>query len=235
MQTFVGTSGYSYKEWKGTFFPDDLPVSEMLRFYSSRFSTVEINNTFYRMPSAAMLSKWSEQVPATFVFALKAPRSITHQRLLHDAGDSLAYFWKTAGALGPQLGPALFQMPPFFKKDIPRLRDFLRQLPEGCRAAFEFRHPSWFAEDTYEALKAAGAPLCLADTDEQEPPLVATGGWGYLRLRRSDYDADRLRLWAQRIQAQPWERAYVFFKHEEEGKGPRLASQFKEALLASQP
>ncbi len=232
MQTFVGTSGYSYKEWKGSFFPEDLPASEMLRFYGTRFSTVEINNTFYRMPNASMLSKWAEQVPAEFVFALKAPRSITHQRQLNDAGDALGYFWKTARALGAKLGPVLFQMPPFFKKDLPRLRDFLRLLPEDCRAAFEFRHESWFAEDAYDALAAAGAPLCLADTDDQEPPMVATGRWGYLRLRRSDYDAPRLRLWAERIRSQPWESAHVFFKHEEEGKGPRLAAQFNEALRA---
>jgi uncharacterized protein YecE (DUF72 family) len=232
MQTFVGTSGYSYKEWKGSFYPDELPAAEMLRFYAGRFQTVEINNTFYRMPSSAVLSKWSEQVPETFVFVLKAPRSITHQRQLNDASDPLAYFWKTARALGSKLGPTLFQMPPFFKKDVARLRDFLRQLPEGCRAAFEFRHPSWFDEEIYQTLKAAGAPLCLADTDEQEPPLVATGGWGYLRLRRSDYDPAKLQLWAQRIRSQPWESAYVFFKHEEEGKGPHFAAQFTEALRA---
>jgi uncharacterized protein YecE (DUF72 family) len=230
MRTFVGTSGYSYKEWKGSFFPEDLPASQMLGFYAGRFNTVEINNTFYRMPAPAMLSKWGEQVPEAFVFALKAPQSITHRRQLNDAGDTVAHFWKTARELGPKLGPVLFQMPPFFKKDIGRLRDFLRQLPEDCRAAFEFRHPSWFADDVYDALKTAGAPLCLADTDDEEPPLVATGNWGYLRLRRSDYDAARMRTWAQRIRSQPWESAYVFFKHEDEGKGPQFAAQFNEAL-----
>jgi uncharacterized protein YecE (DUF72 family) len=230
MRTFVGTSGYSYKEWKGTFFPDDLPASKMLGFYAGRFNTVEINNTFYRMPAPAMVAKWAEQVPEAFVFALKAPQTITHRRQLNDAGDAVAFFWKTARELGPKLGPVLFQMPPFFKKDIGRLRDFLRQLPEDCRAAFEFRHPSWFADDVYDALKTAGAPLCLADTDEEEPPLVATGNWGYLRLRRSDYDAARLRTWVQRIRSQPWENAYVFFKHEDEGKGPQFAAQFNEAL-----
>jgi uncharacterized protein YecE (DUF72 family) len=230
MRTFVGTSGYSYKEWKGTFFPEDLPASKMLGFYAGRFNTVEINNTFYRMPAPAMVAKWAEQVPEAFVFALKAPQTITHRRQLNDAGDAVAFFWKTARELGPKLGPVLFQMPPFFKKDIGRLRDFLRQLPEDCRAAFEFRHPSWFADDVYEVLKTAGAPLCLADTDEEEPPLVATGNWGYLRLRRTDYDAARLRAWVQRIRSQPWENAYVFFKHEDEGKGPQFAAQFNEAL-----
>ncbi len=178
MRTFVGTSGYSYKEWKGTFFPEDLPASKMLGFYAGRFNTVEINNTFYRMPAPAMVAKWAEQVPEAFVFALKAPQTITHRRQLNDAGDAVAFFWKTARELGPKLGPVLFQMPPFFKKDLGRLRDFLRQLPEDCRAAFEFRHPSWFADDVYDVLKTAGAPLCLADTDEEEPPLVATGNWG---------------------------------------------------------
>jgi len=230
MRTFVGTSGYSYKEWKGNFFPEDLPASKMLGFYSGRFNTVEINNTFYRMPAPAMVAKWAEQVPETFVFALKAPQTITHRRQLNDAGDALGFFWKTARELGPKLGPVLFQMPPFFKKDLGRLRDFLRLLPEDCRAAFEFRHPSWFADDVYEVLKAAGAPLCLADVDDEEPPLVATGNWGYLRLRRTAYDAERLRTWVERIRAQPWESAYVFFKHEDEGKGPQFAAQFNEAL-----
>src|SRR5262249_26829592 len=150
---------------------------------------------------ASMLSKWTAQVPEAFVFVLKAPRSITHQRQLHEAGDVVAYFWKTAQTLGPKLGPALFQMPPFFQKDVLRLRDFLRQLPEGCRAAFEFRHRSWFADDVYEALRVAGAPLCIADTDEQEAPVVSTASWGYLRLRRSNYDQAGLRVWAQRIQS----------------------------------
>lgn len=230
MRTFVGTSGYSYKEWKGNFFPEDLPASKMLGFYSGRFNTVEINNTFYRMPAPAMVAKWAEQVPETFVFALKAPQTITHRRQLNDAGDALGFFWKTARELGPKLGPVLFQMPPFFKKDLGRLRDFLRLLPEDCRAAFEFRHPSWFADDVYEILKTAGAPLCLADVDDEEPPLVATGNWGYLRLRRTAYDAERLRAWVERIRAQPWESAYVFFKHEDEGKGPQFAAQFNEAL-----
>src|SRR3982074_2038562 len=130
MRTFVGTSGYSYKEWKGSFYPEDLPASQMLGFYSGRFNTVEINNTFYRMPAPAMLSKWAQQVPEAFVFSLKAPQSITHRRQLTDAGATLGYFGKTARELGQKLGPVLFQMPPFFKKDIGRLREFLRLLPE---------------------------------------------------------------------------------------------------------
>jgi uncharacterized protein YecE (DUF72 family) len=226
MRAFVGTSGYSYKEWKGTFFPADLAASEMLHFYAEKFSTVEINNSFYRMPSAEVLTRWSEQVPDRFVFVLKAPRRITHQQQLHEATESVSYFWKAAGSLGPKLGPVLFQLPPFLKKDLPRLRAFLAQLPEGCRAAFEFRHSSWFDADTFEALRAARAALCLADTDEQEPPVVATADWGYLRLRRTEYSEAQLHLWAERVRAQPWKEVYVFFKHEDEGKAPRLAAQF---------
>src|SRR6266849_1819839 len=158
MRTFVGTSGYSYKEWKGSFFPDDLPASKMLGFYAARFNTVEINNTFYRMPAPAMVAKWAEQVPEAFVFALKAPQSITHRRQLNDAGDAVAFFWKTARELGPKLGPVLFQMPPFFKKDLGRLRDFLRQLPEDCRAACEFPHRCWCADAVYDVRKTGGEP-----------------------------------------------------------------------------
>jgi uncharacterized protein YecE (DUF72 family) len=187
----------------------------MLHFYAEKFSTVEINNSFYRMPSAEVLTRWSEQVPDRFVFVLKAPRRITHQQQLHEATESVSYFWKAAGSLGPKLGPVLFQLPPFLKKDLPRLRAFLAQLPEGCRAAFEFRHSSWFDADTFEALRAARAALCLADTDEQEPPVVAT----------ADSEA-QLHLWAERVRAQPWKEVYVFFKHEDEGKAPRLAAQF---------
>jgi uncharacterized protein YecE (DUF72 family) len=230
MRAFVGTSGYSYKEWKGTFFPADLATSEMLHFYAEKFGAVEINNSFYRMPSAAVLAKWSEQVPQRFVFVLKAPRRITHQQQLHEAGDSLSYFWKAAGSLGPKLGPVLFQLPPFFKKDLPRLRAFLSQLPEECRAAFEFRHPSWFEAEVFDALRARGAALCFADTDEQEPPLVPTAEWGYLRLRRTDYSDSQLHLWADRVRRQQWKEVYVFFKHEDEGKAPRFATQFAPLL-----
>ncbi|HME90932.1 MAG TPA: DUF72 domain-containing protein, partial [Myxococcaceae bacterium] len=211
MRTFVGTSGFSYKEWKGSFFPSDLPSSEMLRFYGERFNSVEINNSFYRMPSSAVLGKWAEEVPSEFVFVLKAPRSITHQKQLHQAGDGLAYFWKTAQSMGPKLGPILFQLPPFFRKDLPRLRDFVRLLPDGCRAAFEFRHSSWFDEEVYEALRSVRVALCAADTDELEATLVPTTEWGYLRLRRTDYGEPLLRSWAERIRSQPWSDAFVFF------------------------
>lgn len=232
MRLLVGTSGYSYKEWKGSFYPEDLPDAEMLRYYASRLTTVEINNTFYRMPTTALLEKWAAEVPASFTFVLKAPQRLTHRKRLNDCADDLRFFLETASVLGERLGPVLFQLPPFFKKDVPRLRDFLALLPQDRRAAFEFRHASWFDDETYETLRAGRAALCAADTDEsgeQGPPLVAMGGWGYLRLRRADYSEPDLAGWVQRVKALPWREAFVFFKHEDAGKGAQLAERFSAA------
>lgn len=230
MRVRVGTSGYSYKEWKGNFYPEGLPESEMLRFYSGRFPTVEINNTFYRMPSRQILARWSEETPEGFTFVLKAPQRITHQGRL-TGGDALTYFLGAASAMEAKLGPVLFQLPPFFKKDLERLKRFLSLLPRDHRTAFEFRHESWFEEEVFAALSGGGAALCAADTDEAEAALVPTAAWGYLRLRRADYDDASLTAWAARIRSQPWGEAYVFFKHEEKGRGPELAARFA-ALLA---
>jgi len=218
MRAFVGTSGYSYKEWKGSFFPADLPASQMLRFYGERFNTVEINNSFYRMPSGSVLAKWVEEVPSTFVFVLKAPRSITHQKQLHQAGDGLAYFWKTAQSLGPKLGPILFQLPPFFRKDLPRLRDFLRLLPEGCRAAFEFRHASW------EGVDLGGH--ALVGSLEGEVP------FRYLRLREPPYDDASLAELAARIRfvLDSGIEVYAYFKHEDEPLAPAYAERLDELV-----
>jgi uncharacterized protein YecE (DUF72 family) len=230
MRILVGTSGYSYKEWKGSFYPDDIKSQDMLRFYSERLPTVEINNTFYRMPTKALVAKWSEEVPEGFTFVLKVSQRITHQKRLRDAGEDVSYFFETAAALGPRLGAALFQLPPFLKKDAGRLRDFLAALPAQRPAAFEFRHPSWFDDETYEALRSRDAALCAADTDEsgdEGAPIVPTAGWGYLRLRRSDYSDTDLAAWADRVRAQGWDRAFVFFKHEDAGKGPALAARFR--------
>lgn len=228
MRLLAGTSGFAYKAWKGPFYPADLPEADMLRFYSSRFPTVEINNTFYRMPSTALLTRWAEQTPAGFTFVLKAPQRITHHGRLKNEGDPLSYFLETAGAMGDRLGPLLFQLPPNFKKDLERLRGFLDLLPAGRRAAFEFRHESWRGEEVLAALREAGAALCIADTDEDEgePVVAATASWGYLRLRRTAYDEGRLDAWAARIRSQAWEEAYVFFKHEDTGTGPDLAARF---------
>jgi uncharacterized protein YecE (DUF72 family) len=225
-RTFVGTSGYSYKEWKGGFYPPDLPASGMLRYYAARFSTVEINNTFYHMPTPALLEKWLPQVPPDFTFVLKASQRITHRKRLKDTADDVSYFLNTAALLGDRLGPVLFQLPPFLRKDLPRLTDFLHLLPTSVRSAFEFRHESWFDDSVYAALQARGAALCVSDTDEESSPVVPTAGWGYLRLRRCDYTGADLERWRDTIFAQGWERAFVFFKHEDEGTGPKLAAEF---------
>jgi uncharacterized protein YecE (DUF72 family) len=234
LNVLVGTSGYSYKEWKGRFYPPDLKEAGMLRFYAERFRTVEINNTFYRMPSPELLSRWEGEVPPGFRFVLKAPRRITHEKRLHDVADTVARLLDVAAGLGDKRGPFLFQLPPYFKKDTARLRDFMGLLPRGVRAAFEFRDPSWEDDEVSETLRAAGAALCLADTDEAEaaPRLVSTADWGYLRLRRADYDDDSLRAWADRLRAQPWADAYVFFKHEDDGRGPDLAARLVRILQA---
>ena len=230
MRCCVGTSGYSYKEWKGSFYPKDLPNAGMLAHYAQRLGTVEINNTFYRMPSRTVLERWTQEVPDGFCFVLKATQRITHQkRLSAAAAPDVSYFFDVASALGPRLGPVLFQLPPFLKKDAARLRDFLALLPEGRRAAFEFRHPTWFDEEVYEALRSRGAALCSSDTDEsgkEGAPVVPTAAWGYLRLRRADYGDADLAAWAERVRAQPWEEAFVFFKHEDEGRAPAQAARF---------
>ena len=207
MHILVGTSGFSYKEWKGSFYPEDLKNADMLHYYAERFSSVEINNTFYRMPKASMLEGWREKVPSSFLFVLKASQQITHRKRLKEAGEPLEYLLKTASALGEQLGPVLFQLPPNFKKDLPRLQGFLDLLPEGRPVAFEFRHESWSDEEVHGALRARNG---------EGAPIVPTADWGYLRLRRCDYTEAELRPWSGRIRAQPWQRAFVFFKHEDD-------------------
>jgi uncharacterized protein YecE (DUF72 family) len=229
MQVRVGTSGYSYKPWKGTFYPEDLPDAGMLGYYARQLPTVEINNTFYRMPTKTVLSRWAEEVPEDFCFVLKSPQRITHQRRLSAAASpDLSHFLETASSLGARFGPVLFQLPPFLKKDAARLRDFLALLPSGVKAAFEFRHASWFDDETYAILRGGGATLCFADTDdsgEAGAPIVPTASWGYLRLRRAEYGDDDLAAWASRIRSQSWEQAFVFFKHEDAGIGPALAAR----------
>jgi uncharacterized protein YecE (DUF72 family) len=227
MELLAGTSGYSYKEWKGPFYPEKLAADEMLRFYAERFPTVEINNTFYRMPAETMLARWAGEVPDHFAFTLKAPRRITHDKRLADTEAEVAELLRRAAALGPKLGPLLFQLPPFMKKDLAVLGRFLGALPPGRQIALEFRHASWQDEAVYETLRAHDAMLCVADTDEGDPPqLVATAGFGYLRLRRVEYNDRDLRAWVKRIAAQPWTRAYVYFKHEDAGLGPKFAARF---------
>lgn len=228
MQLLAGTSGYSYKEWCGYFYPEKLPADRMLRYYAERFPAVEINNTFYRMPAETMFARWVSEVPAHFSFTLKAPRRITHDKRLVEAGPDVTEFARRAATLGDKLGVLLFQLPPFLKKDLPRLNDFLGVLPAGRRVAFEFRNESWQADDVYETLRAHGAMLCVTDTDEGDTPFVATSDQGYLRLRRTHYDDADLRAWVERIAEQTLERVYVYFMHEDEALGTGWAQRVME-------
>ncbi len=231
MKIFVGTSGYSYKEWKGKFYPDKIPPRDMLRFYWERLTAVEINNTFYRLPKEEVLLSWAEQVPDDFVFALKAPQVITHRKRLRDVREEAEYFFKTLSVLDRKLGPVLFQFPPSFRADRPALEIFLALIPDTMAAAFEFRHPSWLEGEILELLRARGFSLCLADTDENPAEeVITTATWGYLRLRRAAYTAADLSRWLAMIRSQNWEKALVFFKHEEEAKGPEMAVHFRQLV-----
>ena len=219
MRIHVGTSGFAYKEWRGSFYPEKMKEKDMLRYYAERLAAVEINNTFYRMPVRETLLRWAEQVPEGFTFVLKASQRITHrQRLAPGSAETVDLLFETARALGGRLGPVFFQTPPLLKKDVDRLRAFLARLPARHPVAFEFRHESWFDDEVYAALRARNAALVGVDKDEagdEGAPLVPTADWGYLRLRRCDYDDAGLAGWAERIRAQPWKKAFVFFKHEE--------------------
>ena len=229
LHLLAGASGYSYKPWKGSFYPKDLPDAEMLGFYAARLPVVEINNTFYRLPKASVLEDGSARTPASFRFVLKASRKITHIQRLKDVGELTDYLFKTADALGSKLGPVLFQLPPYLKKDLDRLRRFCDELPSGRAVAFEFRDPSWLDDEVLAVLRDHDAALCTADTEEspagEDLPLVATASFGYLRLRRDDYGDADLARWLARIRAQSWSQAYVFFKHEDQGTAPRLAQR----------
>jgi uncharacterized protein YecE (DUF72 family) len=229
MNLYVGTSGYSYKEWKGSFYPDDMPADAMLKFYGERFRAVEINNTFFRMPKPAVLEAWVGEVPAEFRFVLKASRGITHMKRLKDAGESVAYLFKMAESLNERLGAVLFQTPPNLKKDAGRLREFLALLPRDRRAAFEFRHQTWLDDEVFALLRERNAALCLAEAeDELDIPFVATADWGYLRLRMPEYSDAEMKAWVKQVKAQKWTDAFVFFKHEDEAQGPAFAKRFLE-------
>ena len=232
MDSWIGTSGFQYAEWKGKFYPEDLPAAKMLAFYSERFSTTEVNYTFHRIPSAKTIENWKAQTPARFRFTLKAPQKVTHYARLRDCSDTIRYFHDVTSALGEKRGAVLFQLPPNFKKDLVLLADFVNGLPSGMRAAFEFRHESWFADEVYETLKTADAALCIADMEEITTPPVATATFGYLRLRREDYGSADVKRWANIVQEKGagWSDAYIYFKHEEAGIGPRLAAEMKEIL-----
>jgi len=217
VRLIAGASGYSYKEWCGAFYPEKMKPDAMLGFYAERLPTVEINNTFYRMPKADVLEAWRDATPDAFRFAIKASRRITHDARLkaEDAADSVAYLYRNLEALGAKRGPVLFQLPPFLKKDLSRLEAFLAILPDGHRAAFEFRNESWFDEDVYAALKNANASLCLSEReDNAPPPLVETAPFGYIRLRLEEYSEEDLERWSERLLATDWQEIFVYFMHE---------------------
>jgi uncharacterized protein YecE (DUF72 family) len=228
MKIFVGTSGYGYREWKGKFYPEKISPEEMLRFYSERFNTVEINNTFYHMPSEGVLASWAEQVPNDFVFAIKAPQVITHLKQLRNVGAETEYLFRSLSVLVRKLGPVLFQFPKSFHSAHPALEAFLDLIPGNMSCAFEFRSPSWLGVEILDLLRERGFSLCIVDSDENPTnEIINTAPWGYLRLRRSDYTDANLSQWMERILFQKWERAFVFFKHEEEAKGPEMAMRFR--------
>jgi uncharacterized protein YecE (DUF72 family) len=225
MMLSAGTSGFCYKEWRGHFYPEKLPESAMLRFYAARLSTVEINNTFYRMPSPKVLAGWIGEVPDGFTFTLKAPRRITHEKRLVDCEDHVSALLERSLALADRLGPLLFQLPPFLKKDVARLATFLALIPPGRQAAFEFRNDSWHDEEVHATLADRGAMLCVTDTDEGDTPFVVTAPTAYVRLRRTHYDDAELRAWAERIVEKRVERTYVYFMHEDDALGTKFAAQ----------
>jgi uncharacterized protein YecE (DUF72 family) len=232
MAIWVGTSGYNYPEWRGSFYPEKFPTTKMLPYYAERLKTVEINYTFYRSPKPQILAGWSAQTPPEFRFTLKAPKRITHDARLRDCAESLQYFLNTANTLGPKLAMLLFQLPPFFKKDLAVFDAFLEAFPPKTRAAFEFRHFSWLSADVLERLRARDLTLCIADNENSSTPVEITSGYGYFRLRDEGYTPADIAQWARTIQekAGHCQEVFVYFKHEEAGKGPQFARQLLDAL-----
>ena len=227
MTLYVGTSGYSYKEWKGSFYPDKISPKEMLGYYASRLHAVELNNTFYRMPKPEMIESWKAQVPENFRFSVKAPQTITHFRRLKDPAPQTRIMLKTVAALDQRLGAVIFRLPEDMKKDLKRLESFLKVLPVDTPTVFDFRHPTWFDDEVVELLRSQKRVFCVSDIEElPESYTFKTADWGYVRLRRERYAEAELVKWVKRIKAQKWKDTYVFFKHEDEGTGPTLAAQF---------
>lgn len=227
MKLFCGTSGFSYKEWKGPFYPEKLPAARMLEYYAERLPTVEVNNTFYRLPKGDVMAGWRERVPDGFRFVVKASQRITHRARLKDTDETVVYLWSAVTRLGDRLGPLLFQLPPNFKADVGRLEAFLASLPDECRPVLEFRHASWRDPATAAALATRAAATCVTDSDDEpEPPIPETADWGYLRLRRSRYTDADLDRWVERIRSTGWSEVWVFFKHEDQGAAPALALDF---------
>jgi uncharacterized protein YecE (DUF72 family) len=236
MAIWVGTSGYNYPEWKGSFYPEKLPASQMLSYYAERLSTVEINYTYYRMPNAKTLESWNIATPERYKLTLKAPKRITHDARLKDCAEHVRYFTEIAARLGPKLGALLFQLPPYLKKDLDVFDKFLETLPSGVCAAFEFRHGSWLVDEVYDRLRARNLALCVADSETMTTPLVMTADYAYFRLRDEGYTDGDIARWAATIREQHASRreVYVYFKHEEEGKGPQFAQALLEHLAAEE-
>jgi len=234
---WVGTSGFQYKEWKGTFYPETLSLAKMLPYYAERFPTTEINYSFRRTPSEKTLTNWFASTPQKFRFGLKAPQEITHFRQLRDCTDVLTRFCDVLKTLGEKLGPVLFQLPPSLKHDNALLKNFLATIPAGLHSAFEFRHASWFNDDTFAALKSKNAALCIADTDELSTPVVSTANFGYFRLRKVDYTKADIKRWAKVIDGhgRKAKDIFVYFKHEETGTGPKFGRQLLDELGVAGP
>jgi len=234
MKLHAGTSGYAFKEWKGSFYPQDLKDDAMLGYYASRFPTVEINNTFYRLPKEAVLQSWASQVSDPFTFSIKASQRITHHaRLKPECASAVEFLLKNTSALATRLGPILFQLPPNLKKDLDRLRAFLATLPADRRYTIEFRHETWFEDDVFDVLRERDVPMCIIEQPDFASPVVSTASWGYARLHRFDYDDAMMKAWAERLAAQPWSEAYVYFKHDEGiGSGPPAVDAFRRAFAA---
>jgi uncharacterized protein YecE (DUF72 family) len=237
MRILVGTSGYNYPEWKGSFYPAKFPAAKMLSYYAERLDTVEINYTFYRTPNEKILAGWNAETPQEFKLTLKAPKRITHIARLKDCTDLLQYFLRTAATLGPKLGAILFQLPPYFRKDLATLDEFLSLLPPGTCAAFEFRHASWMDAEVFARLRARDLALCIADSEKFSTPVEITASYAYFRLRDEGYTPADLQRWAGVIRASTaaCREVFVYFKHEEAGKGPQFARILLDALADPQP
>jgi len=232
MDLWIGTSGFQYAEWKGGFYPAKLPASKMLPYYADRFASTEVNYSFRRIPSAKTIQNWSNATPSRFKFTFKAPQKVTHIAKLRDCVETMAYFAKVLLDLKDKLGIVLFQLPPGMKCDAPLLRSFLSELPAGIQAAFEFRHPSWFADEVYATLRDHNSALCIAENETLATPAIPTADFGYLRLRREDYSARDIKHWAEfvRTQVNHWKDVFIYFKHEDTGLGPKFAQQMIGAL-----
>ena len=226
MTLYVGTSGYSYKEWKGSFYPETIAPKDMLAYYAARLHAVEVNNTFYRTPQPNMIESWKAQVPENFRFSIKVPQVITHFRRLKDSGPQTRLLLKIVSVLEERLGAVIFRMPEDMKRDLKRLETFLKELPQDTPAVFDFRHPTWFDDEVAELLRSHNRVLCVSDIEELPPNQIKTADWGYVRLRRVVYSDADLKKWLKWIKAQKWKDTYVFFKHEDEGTGPKLAERF---------